>query len=53
MVPHIHRDLIIAWADGALIDCFYDGEWHFSKNPTWSSALQYRIHQEVEEGCAV
>jgi hypothetical protein len=42
--PHKHRDLIIAWANGAEIEVmdYADGEWYYCYNPTWRSE-DYRI----------
>lgn len=43
--PHKHRDLIIAWANGAEIE-FYSkicSGWSNIKNPCWSEDTQYRI----------
>ncbi len=45
--PHVHRDLIIAWADGAEIDvyCSAHERWEVlgNRTPTWSADIQYRI----------
>ena len=45
---HIHADLIIAWANGAQIQFRYStsDEWADSKNPSWSTHIQYRIKPE-------
>ena len=45
--PHTHKDLIIAWANGAEIE-FYDGtdgdkEWHTIRDPSWYVNGTYRI----------
>ena len=46
-VPHIHSELIKAWADGAKIQFLGDisGTW-MDCTPTWQSHLQYRIKPE-------
>jgi hypothetical protein len=45
-VEHVHKDLIIAWANGADIE-FYDGsiwKWVDSpSSPSWYPTTQYRI----------
>jgi hypothetical protein len=49
-LPHTHRDLIIAWANGALIQEFVQGEWKDTDIPYWYSHLSFRIKpQESEE----
>ena len=41
--PHKHRDLIIAWANGAKIECLGFGDtWDIVENPNWKSD-HYRI----------
>ena len=46
--PHKHKDLIIAWANGAEIEFFDPGEdaWTCVENPCWDNAIQYRIKPE-------
>jgi hypothetical protein len=42
--PHKHKDLIIAWANGADIE--FDGTddgWYNVKYPSWDDTLEYRI----------
>ena len=42
--PHIHRDLIIAWANGAEIEFYeYSGWKPCNKTPIWNPHDQYRI----------
>ena len=44
--PHKHRDLIIAWANGAGVEYFSTahGEvWVETKDPCWDTILNYRI----------
>ena len=38
-----HRDLIIAWANGAEIQVELDGEWVDTPTPSWSINADYRI----------
>ncbi len=50
-VPHKHRDLIIAWANGARIQMRVIGaypEWHDTANPAWNTEREYRIKPEVK-----
>jgi hypothetical protein len=46
--PHKHAELIKAWADGAEIDCSYDGiNWEpILGTPSWLESCQYRIKPE-------
>jgi len=46
--PHKHRNLIIAWANGAEIQLknIYN-IWVYIKNPTWEKDIEYRIKSEV------
>jgi len=49
MTPHKHRDLIIAWANGAQIQFKNSfNEWRDLKNnaPSWEPSLKYRIKPE-------
>jgi hypothetical protein len=42
--PHIHKDLIIAWANGADIEVSCgDGAFYEISNPQWLDTLEYRI----------
>lgn len=44
MKPHKWQKEIIAWANGAEIECkWVDGEWHPEKSPHWDSTYEYRI----------
>ena len=46
--PHVHAELIKAWADGAEIQYwsdFYKG-WFTSKTPWWETGTKYRIKPE-------
>ena len=40
--PHKHKDLIIAWANGADIEHKYGDYWRIS-SPKWSTSQKYRI----------
>jgi hypothetical protein len=48
--PHVHAELIKAWADGAEIEWFdeSDQEWWVSSNPSWSELRKFRIKPEQE-----
>ncbi len=56
MKPHVHAELIKAWADGAEIEYLYDGkEWRYSSSPSWDRGLAYRIkdpYRELKEAAA-
>lgn len=46
--PHKHKDLIIAYANGAEIEYYHptDNEWYGISNPGWYEHIQYRIKPE-------
>lgn len=46
--PHKHKDLIIAWANGAEIEFFDDlsRRWYYTDRPVWGDHTQYRIKPE-------
>jgi len=54
--PHVHKDLIIAWADGAEIEFKLRGEkeWRsyqslgIPNNPKWDETTLYRIKPEPD-----
>lgn len=49
--PHKHKDLIIAWANGAEIQYRFltDNEWRDTKNPSWNSNIYiYRVKPEED-----
>ncbi len=51
MTPHVHKDLIIAWANGAQIQC-YSGikeTWLNLTNPTWHEDAVYRIKPVIKK----
>ena len=43
--PHVHAELIKAWADGAEVEIFSfaNNNWNLSVNPLWNPAHVYRI----------
>ena len=48
MKPHKHAELIKAWADGAEIECYFNGlkKWDSVSEPSWSEDFKYRIKPE-------
>ena len=48
MKPHIHAELIHAWADGAEIEYkpMFGGDWLAVAGPAWSEVSEYRIKPE-------
>lgn len=47
MKAHKHKDLIIAWANGAEIECLLNtGLWIKAPNPNWGEDCNYRIKPE-------
>jgi hypothetical protein len=40
---HKHRDLIIAWANGAEIEVLDNNTWFWASTPQWDEHRQYRI----------
>lgn len=46
MKPHKHAELIKAWADGATIQAFVDGQWMTKSTPQWLIDTEYRIKPE-------
>lgn len=47
--PHKHCDLIVAWANGAEIQFFDDGEWIdcHENSPKWHEEMRYRIKPKI------
>ena len=43
MKPHKHKDLIIAWANGALIEYRQGNAWLPTASPWWEESVDYRI----------
>lgn len=48
MTEPIHKELIIAWANGAQIECYDISHktWKYCKEPRWHPELKYRIKKE-------
>jgi len=44
--PHVHREIIKAWADGAEIQIKCNKEW-INANPTWHPNEEYRIKPKI------
>lgn len=45
--PHVHCELIKAWADGAEIQFWENGKWYDCNNkPSWFPDIEYRIKPE-------
>lgn len=54
--PHIHRDVIIAWANGASLECRKDSNdtWRYIDRPAFYGDWQYRVKPEnVVRWCPV
>ena len=52
--PHKHKDLIIAWANGAEIQFQTSfmkeyNEWETTRKPTWVELIQYRVKPEPKK----
>ena len=47
-MKHKHYDMIVAWANGAIIEVFEPliEEWEIVTEPVWYEYLQYRIKPE-------
>lgn len=47
-VPHLHADLIIAWAQGETIEYLdeEDGEFYYTDKPSWDVRTVYRVKPE-------
>jgi hypothetical protein len=46
--PHVHAELIKAWADGAEIQAKSDNVWLDCRMPDWWPDAQYRIKPELK-----
>jgi hypothetical protein len=44
--PHIHAEIIIAWAKGETVQYFDGGLWVDIKTPSWNDSSKYRIKKE-------
>ncbi len=48
MTKRIHKELIIKWADGYVIERLHtDGSWREDLTPTWSYTHSYRLKEEM------
>lgn len=48
LVPHVHCDLIIEWAHGAVIEFeIRSGNWADASTPSWREDLKYRVKPET------
>lgn len=48
--PHKHKDLIIAWANGAKIQYRTAGDgWESASTPTWRESYEYRIKPQPKK----
>lgn len=47
-VPHVHAELIKAWADGAEIEyqSHQDNMWYLAPSPVWHANTLYRVKPE-------
>lgn len=46
--PHVHAEVIKAWADGAEIEAeFPNGTWSVVTNPSWFKDCNYRVKPKV------
>jgi hypothetical protein len=50
--PHVHAEIIKAWADGATIQYYNDGlkDWFdvVNNRPSWNNCHKYRVKPEVK-----
>lgn len=46
--PHVHAEVIKAWADGAEIEYRHEDShvWRVADNPTWNLYIRYRVKPE-------
>lgn len=49
MKPHIHADIIKAWADGATIEYFWEGKWKTTDMPVWEVTTRYRVKPKAKK----
>lgn len=49
--PHVHVELIKAWADGAKVQWFKPSlnDWVDIRSPIWNSEIKYRIKPEPKK----
>lgn len=50
MKPHKHKDLIIAWANGAKVQVYrpFDEVWKDCEHPFWDESSEYRIKPQED-----
>lgn len=46
MADHIHKNEIIAWANGKTIEFWDEGFWYVDKSPSWHPKHHYRVQPE-------
>lgn len=52
--PHVHAELIKAWADGAVIEVLTsNGHWMRPSTPIWAPSKVYRIEPETPKPIVV
>lgn len=45
--PHVHAEVIKAWADGATVQARRKGsEWRTAVHPRWYTCIEYRVKPE-------
>lgn len=44
--PHVHAEVIKAWAEGAVVEIFEDGAWRTTIDPNWWPEFLYRVRPE-------
>lgn len=44
--PHVHADVIKAWADGHQVEVFLGGTWQLARSPQFSEDQHYRVKPE-------
>lgn len=44
--PHVHADVIKAWAEGAQVEIYLGGMWQLASSPSWSEDMKYRVKPE-------
>ena len=50
MEPHVHKDVIIAWANGAKIEAkIGHEEWVTTPHPEWYADTEYRVKPNQKE----
>jgi len=48
--PHVHAELIKAWADGAEIESqVFDYGWYIDYHPAWSMSISYRVKPDQKQ----